>query len=177
MEPWQDYSRLHCEHGPALAFADGWAVYSLHGVKLQKEIVMTPADKLRPQLIITEQNSEIRKEIVRKIGIERCLRELGATVVDKKDDIIGGPYELILLDAQGTKRPYLRMVNPSTGTTHIEGVHPDCKTVEEALHWRKPPEMQKIPVTDDGEEWVQHGDILIWPEGALSLKQHPVIIT
>jgi len=40
-------------------------------------------------------------------------------------DIIDGRY-----------RPYLKMLNPSISTWHIEGIHPDCKTIEQALAWR-----------------------------------------
>jgi hypothetical protein len=28
------------------------------------------------------------------------------------------------------------MLNPSIGAIHIEGVHPSCRTVEQALSWR-----------------------------------------
>jgi hypothetical protein len=31
---------------------------------------------------------------------------------------------------------YLKMVNPSIGTFHVEGVDPQCATVEQALNWR-----------------------------------------
>jgi hypothetical protein len=34
------------------------------------------------------------------------------------------------------ERPHLKMKNPSMDLWHIEGVHPDCKTVKEALAWR-----------------------------------------
>jgi len=53
-------------------------------------------------------------------------------VIDRKGD-----YELLLLDlGDGRRRPYLKMRNPSLGVYHIEGVHPDCSTVVEALRWR-----------------------------------------
>jgi hypothetical protein len=43
---------------------------------------------------------------------------------------------LLLNLGDGRNRPYLKMINPSIGTYHIEGVHPECKTVKEALIWR-----------------------------------------
>ena len=33
-------------------------------------------------------------------------------------------------------RPYLKMTNPSIGVFHVEGVHPDCTTVDQALEFR-----------------------------------------
>ena len=66
------------------------------------------------------------------MGIERIVAALNATVVDKSGD-----YELLLLDiGEGSPRPYLRMRNPSVpGVWHIEGVHPNVRTVAEALAW------------------------------------------
>jgi hypothetical protein len=123
---------LHNEKGPVVKYSDGFSLYSLNGVLVPESLVETPADKLEAKLILKEKNAEIRREIVRKIGIERVCLDLGAKITDKMDD-----YELLLLDLQdGRHRPYLKMINPSIGTFHIEGVHPDCKTVKEALAWR-----------------------------------------
>ena len=124
--------RLHCEAGPAVAWPDGWGVYVLHGVRVPGWIVETPADQLDPALLLKEPNAEVRRELVRKVGIERVCKKLDAKVVDQQ-----GEYELLSLDLQdGRQRPYLKMRNPSIGVFHIEGVHPDCETVQQALNWR-----------------------------------------
>jgi hypothetical protein len=48
-----------------------------------------------------------------------------------------GDYELSVVDlGDGIVRHYLRMLNPSTGVWHVEGVPPHCRTVAEALAWR-----------------------------------------
>jgi hypothetical protein len=123
---------LHCETGPAISYEDGFSVYSLNGVRMKKEYVVTPWDEMDPVIIVKEKNAEVRRELVRKIGIERIIDKLGAKVLDKDGD-----YELLLLDLKdGRHRPYLKMKNPSIGVYHIEGVHPDCKTVKQALQWR-----------------------------------------
>lgn len=123
---------LHRDGGPALEFADGLKVWALNGVRVSQEIAETPATKLSSKLVTTETNAEVRREIVRKIGIEKVCKSLKAEVIDKEGD-----YELMLLDlGDGRKRPYLKMINPSTSTYHIEGVHPDCKTVKAALEFR-----------------------------------------
>ena len=112
----------------------------LNGVKVPKEIVLTNWDKLDPKMVLTEKNVEIRREIVRKIGMERIIEKLGAKVIDKNVKTIDGinhEYELLMVDIGfGKKCPYLKMINPSIGTYHVEGVHPDCKTVNDALEWR-----------------------------------------
>jgi len=131
---------LHCDGGPAIKFRDGICLWSLNGVPVPQIIAETSWDKLDAHLILSTSNAEVRREIVRKIGIEKIVKDLNAVVVDKKDE-----YELLMLDlGDDRKRPYLKMKNPSIGTYHIEGVHPDCKTVEEALNFRN---QNKIPET------------------------------
>jgi hypothetical protein len=123
---------IHCDGGPAIEYADGFSVYILNGVRVKKEYAVTPWDQLDPQSVIKETNAEVRRELVRKIGIERVVKKLGAKVVDKEES-----YELLLLDiGDENKRPYLKMINPSTGTYHIEGVPPGTKTVKDAIAWR-----------------------------------------
>lgn len=125
---------LHCEDGPAIAWCDGYCEYSLNGVWVTEEIVMTPANKLDSKMVLKENNAEVRREIVRKIGTEKICKDLGAEVVDKSKNKV---YELLILNmGDGRRRPYLKMKNPSIGTWHIEGVHPDCKTVNDALKFR-----------------------------------------
>ena len=124
--------KLHRDGGPAILYKDGLCVYALNGVVVSQEIAETPADKLSSSLILKEKNAEIRREIVRKIGIDRALKDLDAKVIDDNHG-----YQLLGLDlGDGRIRPYLSMQNPSIDARHIEGVHPDCTTVEQALAWR-----------------------------------------
>ena len=123
---------MHCEHGPALGYPDGWLIYALNGVRVSKDLVETPAEKLDAKIILKETNAEIRREIVRKIGIEKVCRNLNAKIIDSFES-----YELLELElGDGRTRPYLKMRNPSIQTYHIEGVHPSIKTCKEALAWR-----------------------------------------
>ena len=134
---------LHNENGMAVEYSDGFGVYSLNGVRVTKEIVETPAEQLDPQLILKEQNAEIRREIVRKIGIERVCQKLGAKTIDKKYG-----YELVGLSLGDNRiRPYLKMINPSTNTFHLEGISPEIKTIDQALTWRNRLEKFEEPVT------------------------------
>ena len=133
---------LHCTDGPALS-SDWENLYYLNGVFVTEEIVMTPAEKLEPVIILKEENAEVRREIVRKIGVERICENLKAKCIDTEND-----YELLLLDLQdGRNRPYLKMKNSSIGIYHIEGVHPNCKTVKEALEWRNKSKSMPVVLT------------------------------
>jgi len=82
---------------------------------------------------LKEKNAEARREIIKKVGIEKVVQRLGANVIDK-----WGLYELLTLDIPGmTVNPtYLKMLNPSVGVWHLEGVPPEIKSCQEALAWR-----------------------------------------
>ena len=135
---------LHCETGLALGYADGWGVYALNGVRVPDWLVTTPARDLDPRTILKADNAEVRREIVRKVGIERVCDALDAKVIDAVGD-----YELLELDLQdGRRRPYLKMRNPSIGVFHIEGVHPRVKTVRQALNWRAESALAGQPARD-----------------------------
>lgn len=135
--------RLHKDLGPAVVWADGTREYYFNGVRIFKKLAETPAEQLDPRSILTERNAEVRREIVRKIGIERICYMLHAKVVDRK-----GNYELLLLELNdGRTRPYLKMKNPSIGVYHIEGVPLGIQTVEQALSWRNQCEEEPVALT------------------------------
>jgi hypothetical protein len=125
---------LHSEDGPAVSWpGSDQGYYHLNGILVPEEVVMTPAERLDPRLMLFERSADVRREIIHKIGIERVCEALGARCVDRQ-----GGYELLLLDLRdGRVRPFLKMKNPSVpGIYHIEGVDPNCRTVAEALAWR-----------------------------------------
>ena len=130
--------QLHCEDGPAIAYADGFFVFILNGVRVPRTLVMTPAEELNPEIILSEKNVEVRREMVRKIGIDRVVRGLGATVIDSWAMTPSNVYELLSFKMPHSSviAKYLKMQNPSTGTYHVEGVAPEITTVKEALNWR-----------------------------------------
>lgn len=162
---------LHNETEMSVKFADGWGIYSLNGTLVPDYLVTTSAADLSADLVLKEQNSQVRYEIVKKIGIERVVSDLKAECVEGSNY---GVYELLLLDLQdGRKRPFLKMLNPSTFEYHVEGVHPDCKTIQQALNWRNGDRVWSA----DGAEWQQQGDVLMFPLGATSFKPYPSILT
>ena len=135
--------QLHSESGPAVLYRDGWAIWALNGVRVPQYIVETPSYRLNPQTVLRETNVEVRREIVRKVGVERLCEALNATVLDA-----WGNYELLNLDLRdGRRRPYLKMKNPSIGVFHIEGVAPSCRTVQEALVWRNGTDERPVVLT------------------------------
>lgn len=123
--------QLHSHDGMALQYPDGWGIWAWNGVRVNEQIILKP-ETLMPEQIAKEQNAQVRQVMVERIGIERVCRMFKAKVIDEKDT-----YQLLALDlGDGRIRPYLKMINPSIGCYHIEGVHPNCKTVQQAINWR-----------------------------------------
>ena len=123
--------QLHADERMAIEYSDGWGLWSLNGVIMPEQFVKTPAEQLDPNVILKEKNVEIRRELIRKMGIERCLNNLDYKTLDKR-----GEYELLNIKLNDTVQNarYLKMLNPSIGTWHLEGV--EGNTVQEALNWR-----------------------------------------
>lgn len=124
---------LHCDGGPAIAWRDGTRLYYLNGVSVPEAIAITPAKSLDPKLLLKTVNSEVRKEIVRKIGIERIIKKLKCSTIDTWNG-----YELFSFHIPDMREPlvYLKMINPSTGVIHFESVPPGADTCKKALSWR-----------------------------------------
>jgi hypothetical protein len=164
--------QLHADGRMALAYGDAWGIWALNGVRMPQWIVEPPAGQLDPRKLTTIGNAEIRREFVRKVGIDRICYKLGANVTDKQ-----GAYELLRLDVGGGRIwSYLKMLNPSIGTWHVEGVPNEIQTVQEALNWRNHLTPDMID-DDSGAEWVQQGDVILRPRGAKKFKSQPAVLT
>lgn len=124
---------LHGDGAPAVEWESGERLHFLNGVPVPAELALRRASELDARLVLRTRNAEVRREVVRKIGLERVVAELGAVCADREGD-----YELLLLDlGDRRRRPFLKMKNPSVpGVFHVEGVHPNCRTVRDALAWR-----------------------------------------
>jgi hypothetical protein len=83
------------------------------------------------KLILGINNVDVRKNILKQIKFDYMKY---VDPIDKKDN-----YELVgFVDSKGgIKRIYLKMINPSTAETHIEAVHPNCNTVQDAINYRR----------------------------------------
>ena len=117
--------RLHHPDGPAIAYADGWSLYAVHGVRVPERVIQnayTAAD------ITAENNAEVRRVMLERYGEARYIEELGATPVDTSD--WGTLYQV----EQPEDEP-LTMVAVWNSTPEPDGtfkrywlpVHPECR--------------------------------------------------
>ena len=127
-------SGLHRDGGPALEWADHLCdIYALNGVRVPEWLAVQRDTDIDPMMFAKLDNAEVRREFVRKIGIERIAHALGGKTLDTQ-----GTYSLIEIDLGGEtgKWPYLKMLNPSIGVWHLECVDRTCRTVDAALNFR-----------------------------------------
>ena len=133
---WNDAERpvLHADLAPALEYRDGWKVYCLNGIRMKEEYVMTPAEKIKPETVMAESNIDIRRELIRKVGVDRLLK-CGKVVETAGEYAL---YNMAPIFPNVPYAPHLLMKNPSVpGVFHLEGVSQDCRTVKHAINWRR----------------------------------------
>lgn len=127
--------RLHNANGPALEFLDGYRLYALNGVRFSGEMakfVSTPINELDHKEVLNIKNVEQRAEVIKRVGIDKLFSALGPKLIDSSRG-----YDLFEIKVyEDSPRIYIKMDNPSVPEVHIEAVHPDCRTVEQALNWR-----------------------------------------
>jgi len=170
---WYKEGKQHRDGGPSTIAVDGYKEYWLNDVQVTEEIACTPAEKLDPNLAVSTENVEVRREIVRKIGVEILLHKLGGKVLHKEGD-----YELLEIKVgPALKAKALKMLNPSVPEVyHVEFVAPHCQTVQEALNFRNGITPDQID-DENGADWYQQGDVILKPKDAKKLKSRPKDLT
>ena len=138
-------NRLHAEGEPAIGFADGYSLYFHHGVKLPEKYGKVHPDLWEAQWLLFEENAEVRRLLIQRIGYDRICQELAVTELDSWQE-----YTLLSIefnddfDREGNAKPVylLKMTCPSTGHIHALRVPPDVRsssraslTAKEAIRW------------------------------------------
>ena len=103
-------------------------------ITLQHPIFKTLEDcKKTLQKVLSIQNVDVRKNILGQLSFDY----LKYAEVEHKE----GNYELIAIKYKSNRaeerRVYLKMINPSTEEIHVEAVHPNCRTVLDAINFRR----------------------------------------
>lgn len=89
--------RLHAEQGMAMRYADGWGLWSIHGVEVNEQIVLRP-ETLSVNDILTNPNVEQRRVAIERFGWDRFIAEASLRLVDDCPDPANAPYTLSLYD-------------------------------------------------------------------------------
>ena len=153
--------RLHAEGKLAIQFADGWGLYSYHGVTLPEKygavhprewqaewylqeprpelrqllLEVLPPHQWQAQWILEEDNAELRRLLIQGFGYVRICQELQATELDSWAE-----YTLLRIDEMidnWDRQPIylLKMTCPSTRFIHAMRVPPNMRSAREAIGW------------------------------------------
>lgn len=131
-----DRERLHCEDGPALAYEDGVAIYSINGVVVDKQIVMSPETQTIEQ-IQGETNEEVRIHRLERYGYEKYLEAIDAILLDENRNDIEGTLEFLFegVKSESEKLVVLLTNCPSTLKKFALEVPSTIKTCADAQLW------------------------------------------
>ncbi|WP_242048276.1 MULTISPECIES: DUF6745 domain-containing protein [Nostocaceae] len=126
-------NRLHAEGEPAIEYADGYSLYSYHGVTLPEKYGKVHPQQWQAQWLLTETNAELRQVLIQGIGYSRICQDLQAIELDN-----WAGYSLLRIDNDFIDiEPILllKMTCPSTGFIHVLRVPPNMLSAHEAIRW------------------------------------------
>lgn len=119
--------KLHCEDGPAMRFRDGSEVWCIHGLDVDEQIVMRPETQELRQMI-NERNTDVRAIRIERFGWLPFLEQTGAAVLDERENVIEGTYEVLFESRVGNRL----VATCNTGRIICLGIEPGIRTCEEA---------------------------------------------
>ena len=111
-----DQDRAHCEDGPAIAYADGFSVYSWHGVRVPDEWIKDKKS-LTAKTALTWENTEQRRAACEILGWINVLAELKSKTIDEDDDEMIGT--LLEVDIPDIGREKFLKVKCEIGRAHV----------------------------------------------------------
>ena len=124
--------QLHAQAEPAIQFADGYSLYSHHGITLPEKYGTVHPHQWQAQWLLEEENAELRRVLIQEIGYARICQDLQATELDNWQE-----YTLLKINNDVDVEPIclLKMTCPSTEHIHALRVPPDLKLAREAICW------------------------------------------
>jgi len=76
--------RLHADDGPAIAYGDGFRLFSWHGTNVPEWIIRRP-ESITVEKIEKEPNTEVRRIMIERYGPSKYILDSGAVVIDKDE--------------------------------------------------------------------------------------------
>jgi len=131
-----DEGRLHHESKMAIEYEDGWGVYSWHGVRLPGWVIEEP-ENITPDIILQEDNQEIRRVMLERYGWDRLLLDIGAKTEHKDScgELVSTEKLGEYLDGEDSVAKFVLVDDPSTDRRYALRVPPDTKTARGGVAW------------------------------------------
>jgi len=122
----------HNDNGPSHLWSDGFAIWTINGVRVDEQIVMRPQTQTVQQ-IANEQNEEIRRVRIERFGWPRYLSETNAKVLDFRRNDVDATKESLMEAADGSR--VLVCACPSTARVYAMRIPREIQTCENAQEW------------------------------------------
>jgi hypothetical protein len=113
-----DRERLHHEHGPAVAWPDGYHVYALHGVAVPAGMVEKGWDVRE---LHRHPNTEVRRAAMDLIGWNDYIEHAGWRLFAKAPDPGNSPHELSLYEDPSGRLQGVRVLVMTNGSPDRNG--------------------------------------------------------
>lgn len=134
---------LHSENGPAMLFADGYALWAINGTTVKQDIVEHP-ENITVASVFEETNSEVRRIMCERMGWDKFVTEAQLALVSECPDPGNAPNMLKLYDTpELIEGQRVRLLICTNGTPKPNGVTPiygittpiDISDAVEAASW------------------------------------------
>ncbi len=186
--------RPHCEDGPSHRWRDGWELYHWHGIRTTEQVIMRP-ETITAQQVQAEENAELRRVMVERMGWERYCDQAKMRLVhsDHLDtnfptlpisEIVDNGSRLVtefrsgrevaelleageLLDFEDRPMRFVRLTDPSTGRQYVLRVKHDHRRCYEAVGWT-------VGLSEEeykSAKYLRQGDIALVPLNPATLPQ------
>lgn len=127
-----EQGRLHSSNGMCLQYRDGWGFYAWHGRGVPEKIILHP-EQITQDDWLRERNLEVRRAIQERLGHDRFVELVGATILDQSQR--GVLVEVDLgRDPERVAR-YVRVQDSSTNRQYYLRVPPSISSADEAVAW------------------------------------------
>ena len=124
--------RLHRVDGRAVEFPDGTGYWFFQGVRVTEQIILKP-NTLNPEQILAERNTEVRRVMIERFGLDRFIIGSNAKVLDSDQDGLRVLYRIPLAGDEPIVS--VRVQCPSTGQVYFLRVPPQIDTCAKAVAW------------------------------------------
>lgn len=155
---------LHCEDKSAIEFKDGYKEWYWNGVSVPQKLIETP-ELVTKEEILNEENAEVRRCYMEKLGAERYYDILGGVVlIDEDTDEQGNLMKLFRSkDKDSVIDDYIYFLNvicPSTKRTY--NLYPLVEDYEDAKRnvWAA-----KASTFRNEKLFARHGDVGLVKQG------------
>ena len=127
-----EQNRLHNPNRLAIGYGDGWGVWAWHGLRVEQRIIEHP-ETITAQEILAEENAEMRRVMVERIGMERFISEAKAKKIHSHE--MGDLFSIDLPNDPEEHIRAVRVVDPSTDRVYFLRVPPSISRADDAVAW------------------------------------------